>query len=682
MTARVPLVFLLLLLPALAAAGPSPAVGPDTVKAVVARLVARLGEAEAQRIRLGVAQAAQRWWPEDGDAASFTAFCDENFIAAGPALDRTFARLEVVLEQVDGHLHEVRRELLTPLDLDTGTVERVDRLLGSLDLRAHVDEDLFRSKVAFLALLNFPVHTLAERLENGAGWDRETWARSRLMDRFAQRIPSAVTQEITRASTEADQYIAGYYVRMGRLVTSEGKRLFPDDLRLITHWGLRDELAAHYADPDGLAKQRMIQRVMERIVRQEIPAAVIDNPDLLWCPETNEVRPAPGAKIEGNARIEAREPDARYARLLALFRAERKADPYSPTAPTYIARRFDLDRQIPEKQVEALLISVLESVEVRGLAELIRKSLGRPLEPFDVWYSGFKSRGTRSEEELDRRVREKYPTAGAFQAGLGDILVKLGFAGERARWLADRVVVDPARGAGHALGAARRGDQAHLRTRVEPSGMNYKGYSIALHEFGHNCEQVFSLDGIDHWALSGVPNNAFTEALAFTFQDRDLEVLGLAEGDEDTRGRRALATLWAVYEIGGVSLVDLHVWNWMYAHPEAKPAELRQATLSIARDVWNRYYAPVFGTKDREILAIYSHMISYPLYLPDYAIGHIVAFEIAEKLGSGTFGAEFERMARQGRLTPDAWMRGAVGTPISPETLLREARRVLDAGVK
>ncbi len=45
----------------------------------------------------------------------------------------------------------------------------VDELLANVDLRAHVDEDLFRTKVAFLALLNFPVHTLAERLAQGPG---------------------------------------------------------------------------------------------------------------------------------------------------------------------------------------------------------------------------------------------------------------------------------------------------------------------------------------------------------------------------------------------------------------------------------------------------------------------------------------------------------------------------------
>jgi hypothetical protein len=196
-------------------------------------------------------------------------------------------------------------------------------------------------------------------------------------------------------------------------------------------------------------------------------------------------------------------------------------------------------------------------------------------------------------------------------------------------------------------------------------------------------EQVFSLNGIDHWWLAGVPNNAFTEAFAFTFQNRDLELLGLSEPGPEMYRRQALGTLWNTYEIAGVSLVDMRVWNWMYAHPQASPAELREAVLAIAREVWNRYFVPVLGdaTRDSEILAIYSHMIVYGLYLPDYALGHIIAFQVAERLRGESFGAEMERMARQGRLTPDAWMRGAVGEPISARALLGAAREALAAEV-
>jgi hypothetical protein len=58
--------------------------------------------------------------------------------------------------------------------------------------------------------------------------------------------------------------------------------------------------------------------------------------------------------------------------------------------------------------------------------------------------------------------------------------------------VADHIEVDASRGAGHVFGAGRRDDKAHLRTRVGPDGMDYKGYNIAVHEMGHNVEQVFS----------------------------------------------------------------------------------------------------------------------------------------------------------------------------------------------
>ena len=111
--------------------------------------------------------------------------------------------------------------------------------------------------------------------------------------------------------------------------------------------------------------------------------------------------------------------------------------------------------------------------------------------------------------------------------------------------------------------------------------MNYKGFNIAVHEMGHNVEQTFSLNEVDHTLLAGVPNTAFTEALAFVFQAHDLELLGLAKPDAESRGaRRRSNDFWGTYEIAGVALVDMGVWHWMYDHPDATPAELKEATLA------------------------------------------------------------------------------------------------------
>jgi len=232
-----------------------------------------------------------------------------------------------------------------------------------------------------------------------------------------------------------------------------------------------------------------------------------------------------------------------------------------------------------------------------------------------------------------------------------------------------------ARGAGHAMGAVRREDKAHLRTRIGAGGMDYKGYNIAVHEFGHNVEQVFSVTTIDHTLLQGVPNNAFTEALAFVFQARDLELLGLGKRDAQADRLRALESFWTAREIAAVSLVDMQAWHWLYAHPEATPAEFRAALVAISEDVWNRYFAKLLGRRDMALLGIYSHMVSYGLYTPDYTLGHLIAFQVQAHFDAreGPMGAEFERICQLGSITPDTWMRKAVGAPLSAQPLLQAA---------
>jgi hypothetical protein len=661
--------------PAAAAELPTaqPAALQDTLPALEQALVEMHGEAQRERIRRGLGQAAGLWRAEDGDADAFAEFARTYFVSDQEALDAMFERYQYLLERFNGHMNKLVQELRRHTDLDLGPVEPFDRLFAGFDPAAHLAEDMFGSGIAFVALLNFPLTTLEERLAEGSEWSRRQWAEARLAQRFGRRVPAEVNQAIAQANAQADQYIAEYNIYMHNLVTQDGERLFPEGMRLLSHWNLRDEIKANYGAEDSaeaLAKQRMIQRVMEHIVEQTIPAAVINNPAVDWNPYANTV--APGSD-------NAPEPDERYRVLLETFLAARLADPYSPAAPTLIARRFDENREIPEERVEAMLQAVVSSPLVPRVAQLIEARLGRPLEPFDIWYNGFKAPSPYSAAELDALVAQRYPTAEAFDADLPELLVKLGFSPERADYLAANIVVEPARGSGHAWGAAMRSQRAHLRTRVEPGGMNYKGYNIAIHELGHNVEQTFSLNEIDYTLLEGVPNTAFTEALAFVFQARDLELLGLAQPDPAGEAIKTLDDFWGTYEIAGVALVDMAVWHWMYQHPDATPAELKAATLQIARDVWNEYYAPVFGMRDVPLLGIYSHMIHSQLYLPDYPIGGLIAHQIEEQVRkTGEVAAEIERMSRIGDISPDLWMVQATGAPVGAEALLAATERALE----
>lgn len=654
---------------------------PTNTSAVEAKLIATHGEAARARVEQGVRQVAALWRDADGDLG---AFASEHFIADPARLDAAFARFQANLEQVDGHLLEIGRELRRPTELDLGPMEKVDPLFAAWDPSAHLTEDFFASKLGFVALLNFPLTTLEQRLAQGPGWSRRQWAEARLTGRFGRRVPADVQQGITAAQAAADLYIADYNVWMHHVLSESGERLFPSGKRLISHWNLRDELKAQYADPKGLPRQRAIIKVMERIVTQTIPAAVIDNPRLDWNPYTNAVVVAPANSVEADAPPRATTPstkpeaDVRYQRLWASNLAQKRADPYSPTAPSAIDRAFALGAEMPEARVKQLLESVLASPQVPKVAAEIQKRLGRPLEPTDLWFNGFLPRGSVPEAELDAKVRARYPTAEAFAKDIPRILQGLGFSASRAKYLSERIKVDPSRGAGHAMQSARRGDFPRLRTRVEKEGMNYKGYNIAVHELGHNVEQVFSLYDVDHTLLAGVPNTAFTEAIAFVFQARDLELLGLGKPSADQERLRVLNDFWSTWEIAGVALVDLAVWHWMADHPKATPAELREATVAISKDIWNRHYAPVLGGKDTPLLGIYSHMISYPLYLFNYPLGHLISFQIEEQVNKkGIVGPEIERMSVQGAVAPDVWMTGATGAPVSAEPLLRATEAAL-----
>jgi hypothetical protein len=668
-----------------AAAAPDPALAAASAQAK-ARLREKHGPDEGARIDRGVDQVARYWRASDGDAQAFAALVEGEFVPSGEPLDATFGRFEFALERLNGYFTSMVRDLRSFADLDRGPLLPVDRRLAGFNPAAHLSEDMYANQLAFVALLNFPLTTLEERLAQGGSWSRRQWAETRLAHQFASRLPAEVNAATSQAYADADAYIADYNVHMHHLLTADGRRLFPEGLRLITHWNLRDELKAQYGDPAGLARQRMIARVMDRIVTQTIPAAVIDNPQLDWNPETNAVTaspvkdlsPAPGRPSTPSPE---RENDERYRAWRAIYLAERQADAHSPDNPTFPARRFNVSREMPEKEVRGLLEAVLTAPVGAEVAKVVSARLKRPLEPFDVWYAGFKPRAKHTEADLDALTRKRYPTPEAYAEDIPRLLKELGFSEDKAGFLADHIVVDPSRGAGHAFGAARRDDKAHLRTRVGPGGMDYKGYNIAVHEMGHNVEQVFSLTTIDHTLLQGVPNTAFTEALAFVFQARDLQLLGLGAPDAEAERLRALDTFWATREIAGVALVDMDAWRWLYENPEATPAQFREAVVRIAKDVWNRHYAPIFGVRDVTLLGIYSHLVASGLYVPDYPLGHLIAFQIEEYFRKGTkpLGEEFERVSRIGSLTPDAWMRQAVGSPVSAKPLLDATRRALDA---
>lgn len=567
--------------------------------------------------------------------------------------------LERVMEASAAATDRLQVVLQEPtVQTDKGEPTDVDWLVSGYNIGDHFEEDMRTIGVADICTKHFPHYSLAEKNAHASDWSRQDWAAARLGDMFRSEIPANVYQRISQVYADADNYISAYNVMMNRVRGKKGEELWPEGTRLLTHWNLRDELKSNYAPlPNARTKQELIYQIMLHIINDDTPVE--------W--------------------LETDLGQRRYQTIIDNFHAVREMDAYDTLFATYIDRRFEGELEMPEAEVDKLFTQLVSSPEVKKVARLIRQQLGRPLRPYDIWYDGFKARSGMNEDDLTALTRSRYPNAKAYEEDIERMMRTMGFSAEEAAFVSSKITVDPARGSGHARPCVARTEPARLRTRIGQDGMDYKGYNIAVHEMGHNIEEVTSLYHMDYYMLHGIPNDGFTEASAFLWQQRDLMLLGLTpktEGSSVASGmgkNEVLDQFWSMYEIMGVSLLDMRMWRWLYAHPDATAEDLKAAVLQLAAAVWNEFYYPVLGEKDCPLLAIYSHMVCYPLYLPGYPIGHLVQFQLEEHLSQCAtkedFAREYTRIYSQGRLTPDAWMKGAVGHSISVEPILRAVNR-------
>ncbi|MFP4288127.1 MAG: hypothetical protein ACLFQS_02625 [Bacteroidales bacterium] len=637
------------------------------VEQTIQQLQSKYTEVDQALVSRGVEQVAALWESQDGTREDFTQFCIDHFAANSVEREKLFQSLSRSFEKLWGHTNQINLELNKPLHLDWGPIQPVDMIFAAYSPGAHFSDDLFNNNIAFITILNFPFYNLEEKNQMGKNWSRLEWAYARMGDVFVSRLPANVNQEIAKVSTESDSYVSEYNIVMDKLIDRNGNFPFPEKLKLITHWGLRDEIKSNYSANEGFEKQEIIYQVMKRIIDQDIPQVVINNEEVEWNPFENTVT-ANGETVTWES-----EPLTRYQHLLNNFKAHQKADEFSPNYPTYIQRAFNQGLELSQSEVENIFVELVSSPVMKEVGDLISKRLQRPLEPWDIWYDGFKSRSTISEDVLNQKTRSLYSGAEAFEENLSGLLARLGYDDQRAEYIASKVKVEDARGAGHAWGAQMKSQYSHLRTRIPDDGLDYKGYNIAIHEFGHNVEQTITLYDVDHYLMAGVPNTAFTEAMAFMYQSRDLDLLGMQNNDPMSDYMAVLDNIWGTYEIMGVSLVDMKVWDWMYKNPDASAGQLKDEVIRISKQVWNDYFAPVFGVEDESVLAIYSHMISYPLYLSAYPLGHLIEFQIEQFVEGKNFANETDRMFTVGKLTPGHWMQNAVNNNLSAQPMIDAA---------
>ena len=638
--------------------------------ATIDALVDAHGEDVRETAERGVHQCAVSWQADDGDAAAFTAFCLEHLAANPDDREKLLNRLETAVEQIRGHLYEMRRNLRRWSDLVGDQLPKTDALLATFDPAPDLVEQFYAQKLAFVALLNFRKSTLEEMLDQGADWDTDRWAEARITGTFGPRIPKEVSNLARELHFKSSHWVSNFHVPVGTMVDATGRRWFEADRALLAHWLIREEMKAGYNDPEGINKQRALAWVMARQIDGTIPRAIMDRTSTDdWDPAANTIGGNPAGELVGLDR---------YDHWMNNVRVARAIDAHHPDHPTAIDRKFGLEREIGEAQVEQLLVDLLAHPVRAELSGMLRDRLGRDLESHDIYFEDlFES---RDADELNATVRSHFADEQEFQDKLPEVLRGLGFAPEDADFLGTRVRVEIARGSGHAMRPYLGEYDAWLRTNRLKDQLGWDGFDTAMHELGHNLEQLCSTFFVPRVSLRGVPNTACTEAFAFLYQSLGKRVLGIEDSAEAQRldhEETISATLMAC-QIAGPSLVELRTWRWIYETGDAvDPAGIRDAQLRNAQEVWAEFFQAHFGNDPYNILAAYQHQVAHPLYLPDYALGRMIGHQIRAYMRGRDLAEETKRINSIGSLTPDAWMRKAVGGPLSVEPLVRDAAEAI-----
>ncbi len=626
-------------------------------------LVRRYGKQHRKDIERGVAACKRVWnFKKDGEDA-FEAFCLGQYVPAGRPRTVLLNRLDEFHHTIVGNMGASIKVARAGQDIADRPLIAAEEIFSAFTPDTHLLEDYRRSKVAAVAQLNFGTD------DRSSPRSRSGWAARRLGDIGREVIPAGFLADLSLAQTESDRFISAYNLHLDRFDFGDSQIRFPAGTRLISHWGLRDTMTQLNGEKKSLPKQRAILDLMRRVVDGEIPAEVLDNPRVRWDIARSRIRE------NGKSRPAEGHGPLRWEKFRKVWRARLKIDPYTRHG-NVIDNKFLVEREIAEEKVVKVLTEIVSSPLAERVAPWIRDRLGRDLEPFDVYFRDFHSSGP-GKPKLRYDIRKRYPDSAALHSAIPDILGKLGWKRDRARWIASKIRVDNGRSAGHAWPPANDHDLQLLRVRVDAKGCDEINFETFMHELGHCVEGVLTSYDLDFKALWSVPNTAFSEGFAFTFQDRTDEVLGRRRPGGVAADVTTLLRFWEPYEIAGSALTEIRLYHWLYENRGASASRILRAVRRIGDEVWDEFYARIFGAAGHGLMSVYSHMLWGEFYLAEYPLGYVLAYQVRKHLEGRPLAKDMERICALGRIYPEDWMKAAVGQKISVEPLLDDTRAAL-----
>ncbi len=630
-------------------------------KKVIDKLVKQHGARNRKDIVRGVDAAKKVWDFKKKPQSQFEAFCLEQYVPPGKNRVQLLQRLDEFHNSIAGNMGMSVKIARAGQDIADRPLTPAESVLAAFSPDSHLSEDYRDSNISALAQLNFGTD------DRTPPKNRDAWAARRMGDLGRKVVPAKLLAEHTEAQAKVDKFISSYNLYIDQIDFGDPKVKFPKGTKLISHWGLRDYMMEQNGQKDALAKQHAILGLMRRVVDGEIPKEILDNPKAKWS--------IPKKKVTiGSKSIPAKGHGAlRWDNFRGVWKTIKKIDPYR-RYKNLIDEKFEVEREVSEKKIVKILTDILSSPLATRVANFVSDQLGRPLEPFDIYYRDFVKEGV-GKKPLKFDIKKKYPTSKALEDAIPDVLVKMGWDRKRAKWIGSKIRVDNGRSAGHAWSPRCPEDLQLLRCRVDKDGCDEINFETYMHELGHCVEGVLSSYELDYKALWSVPNTAFTEGFAFTFQDRTDEILG--RGKREVSDRTVLLRFWQPFEIGGSALTEIRFFHWLYKNPNATAQQMNNAIRRIGDELWEEFYARIFGPDSHGLMSIYSHMLWGDFYLAEYPMGYVIAYQIQKYLEGKSLAKEMERMCGQGSIYPESWMKNAVGSEISVKPLLTDTKKAL-----
>ncbi len=646
-------------------------ISQQAISSLTTALAEKYPAEDQERITKGIAQLARNWWPADGSEKDFTDFCKENLLA-GEDISRNFQRICANMESLNGYSAKIGFSFTESERFTDATELKTDPFFRN----SIPSMNPYKGKLAQYIQLNYPNYTLEEKRIEGKNWSNEKWAMVALGNYYPYRSDPDFKKAEEKESDAFSKYMAHYFLRMDHICLEDGTYPFPAGTLLHSHRGLRDNCKEEYTRNGGYERQKLTGKVLEHIVLGTVPKQFLSDTTTRWNPWTNTLILAgssqsakPDTTLEG---------PVRYAGFRSIFLNRSSEDLNYPPGSTVITRTFNSQNSEPA-EVEKIIRELLSDPAITEAGKLIQKRLGRPLEPFDIWYSGFQEQSLYPADQLDSITMARYPDPISLQKDLPSILQKMGFPEKEAQHIGDMTIVRPVVSGGYTDAPSMRGEKALMTTMFSATGLDYKSYRVAMHELGHAVCMVYTADGADPFILADVPSGGITEGFAEFMAYKNIEGLGLKASSPIEKGHLlALASLWYLVDMGGQALTEIETWKWIYTHPNASATELQKAILTITADIWNQYFSKVFnGIRDQHILSIYNHYITGSLYLFNYFLGNVVSYQLFDACKTADMATLLRNACKEGNTLPEIWMEKAVGKPISIKPITQASEQAV-----